>query len=459
MKAPPSHRFAFALAFAMSVAVLSMANHCQAQTARPAYKVEYIDTWPRTNQIKYIRVSITSLNGIASEDLDFYVVGVTTGNSIGTRVSTKVSIRKGDTSATGELYIPAASGYNMSLHTEIDGDLRYNRGDFAYRNYYDYHNVDLDNGRIPTFVIASSEIVADDSVSYIAMSRAVSPKVPTFTRAATSDDFFSLSDLDPWYTNANANVGGGKDFVSLNGFSSSLVGAISLDKLPSRWFGYEGLGFLMMTHSDLKTLAKTHPGKMLAIERWVAASGRLVVLNCGDKLEKADEVLSLLGDSNSDLRANRSSLFYTEDVDMENVDLAREAALLDANRNSSFYYNGMGQTVDEVEAPVLMSTMRDSFGATMKAGRATNFLAVDFELGQVVCVSDVASDWKTEKTQNLDRWGALAGFLSRTRKSSGSGNRVLHDRPYREFGFPEFAEPPRFLFEFRFCYTSSPSGR
>lgn len=425
-----------------------------AQTQRAGYKVEYLDSWPLGSQFKYIRVRITPVTGVAADDLDFYTVVKVSGYQNGVTISTMIPIRKGDTFATGELYVPNNVGYNFSIHTEFDGDLRNDRTDFAKTNYFDNSFNSLNtpsSGVSPSFVLASSEIISDDSLHFMVMNRSVSPNLPSRTTIDVTESFPELSDLDLWYSNPNAaGFGASRPVASFNGLTSQLATAMSLESLPSKWFGYEGLGMLMISYSDLQLLARKHPGKLIAIERWVAGSGRLVVLNCGDKLQHSDEVLKLLGDQQAEIRDNRICKLQISEPDEKDLKKVRNVIESAAAAAGGYYPGSVYQTqstqgIDRIKYPFMEDTLKNA----LSSGNAKDYLAVQFELGQIVCVSDRGSDWKTEKGNDVDRWSHLGLFLDKSdRKKFRNEYRVLNDLPIRGLGFPEFDEPPRYVFEF-----------
>jgi hypothetical protein len=417
-----------------------------AQTKRLGYTIRYLDFWPATSQMKYVRVVIKPIGGPSVDDIDFFVVASNDGYNSGSKVSTKVSIRKGDTSAVGELYVPNMTGYQMSLHTEIDGNLRLNRNDFAKRSYYDYGSNQLAaSSDQQSFILASSGVVADESVQFTAMSRKVAPMVQTATAVATNATFPKVNDLNGWYQDANVNFGGGRTFMTFGGFTSPLAGAMSLESLPSRWFAYEGLGQIIITYEDLKLLSKKHPGKLLAIERWVAASGRLIVMNCGDKLEKADDALRLLGDSDSKLRASRNCRYRSKQPTPEEIDAAMTATIRNQSSGINMSFNGMNDMgeVDTTLLPRPQDIKKEKLGPAIDKGIAKDMVSIDFELGQVVCLSDDASDWGKGTG---DRWAIVSMFADAAKPSKGD-HRVLSSDALRSFGFPEFDEPPRYVFE------------
>ncbi len=433
-------------------AAMAMATpNVSAQVQRLGYTIKYQDAWPVTNQIKFVRVTIKPIAGTSADNVDFYAVASTTGNNFGLTVSTRISIRKGDTSAVGELYVPVGNGYSFAIHTETDGNLRIDRRDYAKRNYYDYSANQLSpSAGQPSFIFASSEVIADEGFEFTAMSRNVAPQLQSFTSVATSSDFPALNDLDEWYQTSNAGFGGGRTSMTINGFASPKVAAMSLESLPSRWFGYEGLGLVMITYDDLKLLSKNHPGKLLAIERWVAASGRLVVLNCGNRLEKADETLRLLGDSDANTRANRNCQYLSKQPTDAEIDRARVVAL--GTNPGSINYRPRGMSVrvksvsDESDSLDLWPTNESGkFGNAIETDLGKDMLAIDFELGQVICLTDEASDWSNGKPSG-DRWGVVGMFLNAARTST-LPHQIYNSDTLRSIGFPEFDEPPRYVFE------------
>jgi len=305
--------------------------------AQTGYTVDYLDSWPVNGQIKYIRVFIKPISGTSAEDLDFHVVANSDNYRNGTTVSTIVPIRKGDTSATGELYVPVSGAYNFSLHTELDGDHNADRSDYAYHQYYDYqYSNQSSTDSTPSFAFASSGIIADESTHFLIRRKGKRSSMPNFVSVATTDEFSSLHDLDLWYGSTNVNVGGGRNVMSINGFTSPNAAAMSLEALPSKWFGYEGLGLLILTFDDLKLLSTKHPSKLLAIERWVAASGRLVILNCGDSFEKVDDAIRLLGEDNEAIRNDLSCTHLQSEVDKDKLQLALDEALEESQLNVGY---------------------------------------------------------------------------------------------------------------------------
>ena len=267
-------------------ALATLATTAQAQQPR-GFVIDYLDSWPTTNQMRYVKVQITPVANAALRDVDFHIVAKSTSyRGTGVAASTVIRIRKGDTSASGELYIPAL-GSMHTIHAETDGNLSYDRRDFAYRNYQtdNYGGPpDTSTGVAPSFVLASSAVTSDDSVQFTVLGRTAPKNMATYNQLSVAKSFPSLDDLKTWYNSSNTGFNGSRKASAINGFSSPAVTAMSLESLPSKWFAYEGLGMLMITFDDLKLLSQKHPGKLLAIERWVAASGRLVVLDSGDKL-------------------------------------------------------------------------------------------------------------------------------------------------------------------------------
>jgi len=428
----------------------SFSGHLHAQSQ--GYEIEYLDSWPVTSKIKFLRVRITPVAGASTEDLDFHIVSKSTsGSGEGIAVTTVIPIRKGDTVATGELYIPVV-GYRHIIHAELDGDHKYDRGDFAKREYnsnYFTSSISSVNGAAPLFVFISSEIISDESVKFTARNRFVPTDMPTYKPLETTVNFPSFADLDPWYADGSSGAFGERTAMNLNGFSAPFVAAMSFESLPSKWFGYQGLGLVMITFEDLKLIAKKHPAKLLAIERWVSASGRLVVLHCGNRLEKADEALKLLGDSNPEVRQNRSATYLSAAIDLSEVAAARRLVENEQRSSKPAYFQlSQSRMIQAFEGQkIKFSSRKDTFKNALDTATARDFLAVDFDLGQVVFVSDQGSDWATEET-NVDRWGNLGVFLNETHRHISDRNGVLNDNIVRKLGFPEFAEPPRYVFEF-----------
>lgn len=416
-----------------------------AQAQAKGYTVKYLDAWPANPQMKFVRVEISANSGAAKDDLDFYAVVNSAGRRNGTTVFTVIPIRKGDSVATGELYVPASSGYNFTLHTELDGNLRADRSDYARHNYYDYQSSrpGIDDST-PPLVFASSEVISDESMDFAIMMGKRS--VPINSSVATSDDFVALDDLESWYEATRVRIGGGKKYMNINGFTNCGVAAMSLGALPSKWFGYEGLGLLVISFDDLKLLAKKHPGKLLAIERWVAASGRLAILNCGDGFERIDEVLRLLGDeSDSDFAERKCKYPKSAPKQPELVAALAEASSM-AQQNDGFYYGSPPPAMD-VSASALKRLKAQNGSLKDARDIAKDYIAVEFEHGQVVCLTDTASDWSRQSPQDIDAWGAFGMFLKQTSQGKREHN-LLNKDTVRDFGFPELAEPPRYLFEF-----------
>ena len=427
----------------MLTAALAVTSNANAQ----GYNIEYLDSWPTTGGMKFIRVRITPVSGAAKDDLDFYAVAKSATYQSGVlTVSTVIPVRKGDASATGELYVPGF-GYNHSFHVELDGNLREDRKDFAPRfydsNYYVAQASSVD-GVTPTIVFASSAVIADDSVQYTALNKTIPSDMAVYNSLGIEDGKLDLDDLNQWYSGSNAVGGGSRTSVNINGFSSRFTTAMSLESLPSKWFAYEGIGILVITMDDMKLLSKNHPGKLLAIERWVAASGRLVVLNCGSKLEKTEQVLELLGDSNQNVRENRQCTFLKKPISNSKVKLVQKAIdeKTQVNGYSEYQQIIASQAVQTLDLRIARShdTLRNSIGK-----KERSFISVGFQQGEVIAVSDEASDWGAGGD---DRWIKFALFLKSTRPRFSSDHRVLNEATIRDFGFPEFDEPPRYFFEF-----------
>ena len=440
-----------AILLSLLAVVTFAADQAQSQTGPAGYTVEYLDSWPNNFQLKYIRVVIKPIGGTSKDNHDFHVVARTTGNRSGTKVSTVVPIRKGDTSATGELFVPVSNGYNFVLHTELDGDLNADRFDYAIHDYYDYsNNYGLRMTKsTPPMVFASSEVVSDEATQFVIMNRKAK-RTPNFVSIGTSDEFPSLDDLGDWYESTNVNFGGGRNIMSINGFTSPNVAAMSLESLPSRWFGYDGLGLVVVTFDDLKQLASKHPGKLLAIERWVAASGRLVVLNAGKDFENVSQSLKLLGEKGNAATEDRECTWPKSKVDQNELASALDVAKQEAqDAINSYGYNR--------QATIETTTIKQSVAGDLESGKlkdivgtgkAQGFVSLDFEAGQLICVCDSASNWATQRPTNTDAWGALSIFLEATERSSQYSHQLVNSDTVRNFGFPEFVEPPRFVFEF-----------
>ena len=440
-----------AVAFLTLFVVATLATISQAQQPR-GFVIDYLDSWPTTNQMRYVKVQITPVANAALRDVDFHIVAKSTSyGGTGVAASTVIRIRKGDTSASGELYIPAL-GSMHTIHAETDGNLSYDRRDFAYRNYQtdNYGGPpDTSTGAAPSFVLASSAVTSDDSVQFTVLSRTAPKNMATYNQLSVAKSFPSLDDLKTWYNSSNTGFNGSRKASAINGFSSPAVTAMSLESLPSKWFAYEGLGMLMITFDDLKLLSQKHPGKLLAIERWVAASGRLVVLDSGDKLVSADEALQLLGDSDSDIRENRKTSFLIRELDRAELQNAMNQALANAQNQT---YNNYAYQQAQIAATLKQSLpkvdlKKDTFKNALETGNAGEMISVEFGLGQVVFVSDKASDWGNE-TKNIDHWSNLGVFLSATDRGVQNKRSVLAGNMARQFGFPEFDEPPRYVFEF-----------
>ncbi len=432
------------------IALLTLVPTTQLSAQTPTgFTVDYLDSWPLNNQIKFIRVVITPISGTSTEDIDFYVVGRSAGFQTGVTVSTKIEIRRGDASATGEMLIPVCNGYSFSLHTETDGNLKSDMRDFAKHYYNDYnYGVGARNGMAPSFVLASSEVVADESSRFVVLTNQGSSKVPRSVAVGTTDDFPELEDLKAWYGSTTV-VGGGRKYQTINGFSSNQTATMSLGALPSRWFGYEGLGAVMITCDDLAELAKYYPGKMLAIERWVAASGRLIVLECGEKVERTFEVLKHLGDSDAGIR-NKRTCIIPGDSEIETGVL--DELRVDAMELNEQYRGYPNSSAQKKKFRKKLSEGRDistlSLEAFAQAKFDSDMVAIEFESGQIVCLSNQYSDWKTERPRDVDYWGRVGMFLESSRRSEQETHNVLGGETLRGFGFPEFAEPPRYVFEF-----------
>ena len=203
------------------------------------FTIDYQDSWPLNGRMKFIRILIQPVAGVSARDLDFHIVARSSGyRSPETVVSTIVRIRKGDTSAVGELYVPINNGNQFTIHAELDGNKRYGTGDFARHTYYEYYdsNNTSANGFSPSFLIASSNVVADESIQFLVLKKNVS-NIPRSNRVSTTAKFPAFDDLQMWYPDS-AVYGGGKEFMTFNGISSPYAAALSLDSLPSKWFGY-----------------------------------------------------------------------------------------------------------------------------------------------------------------------------------------------------------------------------
>lgn len=382
------------------------------------YRVTYHDVWPSSSEMKYVRATITPVSGVATKDIDFHVVA--RFNQM--KFSTVVSLRKGDASAIGELYAQSGGSYRFSLHTETDGDLTENRGDFAMYSYSNY-NANANNDQTPAVVFASSEVKTDQTVSYIGLSKTVNFRQQFPVQVAFSPQFPDLTKVGETYELASGGstmVAGGRSPLDLNGVESPEFAAVSLGVLPSRWFGYEGLDMLILTLDDLKLLTTEYPSKFLALQRWVAAAGRLVVINCGDKLEKADEALIQFGEKF--LRESSDQVIYPPNE-------LRELRL----------------------APVNNDLLNRAESLSQRGGEEANFglMAVPFHRGMIICVSDEGSDWGLSKQKKVNRWRNLLDFNNAL---NGTGRMfqkqgVMFENTLPTLGFPEFAEPPRYLFE------------
>ena len=432
----------------LALAALSIPNCAFGQTQQPGFTVDYLDSWPVAADMKYIRAVIKPLNGTAKRDTDFYVVASYDDYSSGFTTSTRISIKKGDTKAIGELYVPTAHGYRFSIHTETDDNKKYDRRDFARRSYNEYgQQYAYSNMATPSLLFASSKVIADQSNQFM-----ISPKTSkiaqNFTGLGVTTDYLQLDDLESAYADA-VSFGGGRGYINLKGFTSPLIGHTSLEALPSRWFAYEGIGLLVITVDDLKLLSSQHPGKLLEIERWVAASGRLLVLNCGKNLEESASVLKFLGDKPLGEGPAKRTLYLKRPYKTTELVKNESAQYRNTNRPvlvGSFNPNNAAQ--DDAAMP---KNSRSAIGTgnlrdVLSGNKAAGMIACDFKEGQVICLSDAYSFWGKEK-KDINIWSAVQTFASNTERPEVD-NRVLRtSTPFRSFGFPEFDEPPRYLFE------------
>lgn len=426
------------------MAMLWMTPNADAQGR--GYDIEYLDSWPITEEVKFVRVRITPVTGTATEDLDFHVVSKSsTYQNTELTVSTVVPVRKGDTSATGELYVPSY-GYHHSFHVELDGNLQFDRKDFCQRDYStDYYVAQIASGDgvTPSIVFASSAVIADGSVKYTALSKTVPNDMSVYNRLAIKDGNLDMEDLKQWYGGVSV---AGRAPMDINGLNSPLVSTMSLESLPSKWFAYEGLGALVITMDDMKLLSKNHPGKLLAIERWVAASGRLVVLNCGSELEKTEQVLKLLGDSNKNLRENRPCTFLKQPISEAKIKLVQDTIKNQSNGVGSYQQLLATQAVQNLDLRIRTSS--DTLKNTIEKAEH-DFVSVEFEQGEVIFVTDEASDWGSGED---DRWIKFSLFLKAMYQATSLDHRVFNESTIRNFGFPEFDEPPRYVFEFSITF-------
>ena len=424
---------------------------CSAElTVNAQYDIEYLDSWPASGEMKFIRVRITPVKGVAKRDLNFHVVSNSASyQSLGVTASTIIPLRKGDASATGELYA-FNYGYNFSIHTELDGNHKFDsRDDFAYKTYSGNLQSQINSGigsMTPSMLFASSAVSANNSSKYTALSRSVPKDMAVYTPLAIEDEFLDLGCLEDWYGANSSIYNGTRSPMKIRGLSSDFISALSLDSLPSKWFAYEGLGAVVITMEDLKLLSTKHPDKLLAVERWVAASGCLIVLNCGSKLEKSEQVLKLLGDSNSNVRDNRKCVFKYKPVDKEKIDSARKAL---GNRFSPMNYQQQAQAavaIDDIDDRYPRKS--DTFKNVIGSQREDDYVSIEFERGRVIVVTDEASDWSTEAGKDSNLWINFASFLRATGSDTGEFHGVLRNGTIRNIGFPEFDQPPRYVFEF-----------
>ena len=449
-------RFEFSrrLAWLMFVLVLGTAwpaSHgvASAQTMPPGYTVSYQDYWPATDQFKFVRVTIKPLAAAAPQDVVFYVVAKQSSHYTGVTVSTRIEIKKGDTSATGELYVPTSVGQTFSIHTEIDGNLKSDRYDYAKISYYYDNNVGSLNNRVAglqlSFVLASSDVMTDPSIEFTALNRSIDRLARKDIALATTDEFPDLDDLWPWFD--LTPTGGNRSIMSINGFSSPLAAALSLDALPSRWFGYKGIDAVMITLSDLKLLQQQYPEKYLAIQRWASDHGRLIVLNCGSKLQNAEQALKALGDGPR-IDANRECQFFKKAPSPAVIDDAMEFVVEQFTASTNYYGGNVGgnQRLEKFMDRSLVSIGRDTLKNVLTPTCDKALIGIEFGRGQVVCLSDSASFWGNENPKE-DRWGQVIAFLSHTGLARTFDHSIACSFPLRGLGFPEFDQPPRYLFE------------
>ena len=380
-------------------------------------------------------MTISPVAGVATRDIDFYVV-CNLPTYASKRVSVVVPLRKGDTSAVGELYIPAAEAYRVSFHTEIDGDLIAGLDDFARYSYSDFTGNYLLN--MPKVVFASSAVQKDSTVSYIGLSKKVNKIRQIPQPIVLGDEFPDLSGAQEVYElngNGNQAVTGGRTALTLNGLTTEYASAISLNALPSRWFGYEGLDMLVLSLDDLKLLARNYPGKLLAVERWVASSGTLVVTGCGTGLSNAETAIQVFGEKVAQQTADRIAypsprLFEQDNATAQNATTNPYSEITSVRKNRRLTVVGS----------------LDDRGSEESKSR---LLAAPFHQGKIVCVSDEGADWAVKKLISENGWLHLVNFTNAIRVEDGlsNANSAIYRETFSGLGFPEFAEPPRYLFE------------
>jgi len=73
-------------------------------------------------------------------------------------------------------------------------------------------------------------------------------------------------------------------------YPPDLLAAVAIDRLPRRWIDYTGVDLICLTWNQLEQLAADHPPRWVALRRWMAAGGNLLVSGVGNDFAKLAEL-------------------------------------------------------------------------------------------------------------------------------------------------------------------------
>ncbi len=407
------------------VAAVSLVFAGTTQGQTPGYRIKYSDVWPEATAVRYVKVTIEPLAGKSLEDKVFFAVCNASGWRSENIGYCQIGIRKGDTSATGEIYLPGGFN-NVALHVETDGNLRRNQWDVAKEHVNSpFFTTGAWTGL--SMLIASDQIKQDQVSIHKAYAGKASGRMPSKPLVAAKT--LALDDVANVIAVAagNAMATGLVGKVKLGAVNHPRVSGMRLENLPSRWYGYLGMGAVVLDRRELAKLEKSHPQKLEAIRRWVAHSGIVIVTYCGPDMDKASDALAFFGDPC--VRQFEKGKVHIPTQKLERYSGGLRLGLPNSRKLTEFReWNNSDKHI----------------------------MGVPLLNGTIICLSDEASDWDAKATGKRSYWQNVSNFASLRAERIGIINvdeygNYPHAQVFPDYdgalAFPEFTTPPRFVFE------------
>ncbi len=419
-------------------------------TAQPTanrIQVKIEDQWINSN-FGYKRVKVTiSLKPAKplSETVEFNVVARALGNGQDVAVVTKpIILEAGKTSVEVELYVPLSSkmsyGYNTVIHVESDGSLTFNPGQDLAMKYTSTNYYGAPPG-MPTLLVVSSSVSSNMASNYVKTRRKMFRELGGDALTIDETKFPSIHELYDYYQDIQNQIGTvNKNPTAADMLQSTSIHAIAPKDVPRSWLGLSSVEIVLMSHSDLSIVAKDTQ-QIVALRKWIAAGGSLIVFDCGKDLENAQSARQLV-DGNNSMSAERKDPWLVPGAllkGLKNFVVHEDTTgMVYYQSNTVMSNNSVSEKASQKKARSDWTTLEPGSNLGDKVRElGTQFAIFKYVLGRVTVVNDDLQNWKQDQWKLLFNASMIEGRTIRERFGDGSA-----EIPSTTMAIADVGQPP-----------------